>query len=837
MANKNFSSIFTILTSYFLFLSSRFKSPIGSNLKQHSQVGQAPHKEVVLSLWKYKIVTITALLAFVSGCSITPAPAPLIELGFEKILPTDKLKHVKNERIGIALAGGGTKAASFSMGVLSALANEPGLHNGADAMLWDVDVISTVSGGGYAAFFLYSKLIHDNELGQISTQKVQDYFEDCMPLSYIESKSYMDSKKSRNPKIFSNKLIPNIKFCSCKENENQKNYPYQQFLRGHQDVFNSTYSQNVISTIETVGQLTYEAVRTLPTVPVNLILTTLFDLPIHLQSPAGSDYFTGIGLAYGLYPIKPTDKSSGHKCNQDGFTLDHCVTDAHGSFSFRLKTEDFTFPKLEKLYKRNQLGSERNIPIWIINATAAQERGIKYWLHKATADMSRDIFHMSPFTQWSGRSGEIELDKQSLTILDAVYASAAFFDSNQEVLGQPKKFALAAAQHIFNLDWGIDIENPQADAKRRHRRLFLPTPLAWLDDYNNVAKPDPRKNVDPYIRLIDGGSSDGLGAYALITNGSSGGFSDVIISDHLQDEDGTMADLCFLRNELYVRDNLFLHIPGLANWRGACKHFAERSSQYKSDDCITPRKATDTVLAGSKSGNASYFYPVYAWPYPFLAGCVSDKPEENSCEDPSAFISRIWILKPAIDSRYFWENQEELEDGEDGEDVVKACNLMSDNTQNEWLLPCETSAFLINNATEKNGLGFTTFPQNSTISMTADSSSTLYGAYRDLAKDYTKKLLRHLRIAREYPEEFTRLVKWQTKNPIPSTLIKEKISSYAHNIFCIKIKSPHEHSICERNPKCQEYAQAHCRDVAIESWELSSRDRIRDLAPAMLPEN
>jgi hypothetical protein len=46
--------------------------------------------------------------------------------------------------LGVALAGGGTKAASFSMGVLDGL-NEKD-------MLKDVDVISTVSGGGYTGY-------------------------------------------------------------------------------------------------------------------------------------------------------------------------------------------------------------------------------------------------------------------------------------------------------------------------------------------------------------------------------------------------------------------------------------------------------------------------------------------------------------------------------------------------------------------------------------------------------------------------------------------------------------------------------------------------------------
>ena len=52
--------------------------------------------------------------------------------------------------LGVALAGGGTKAASFSMGVLDGL-NEKD-------MLKDVDVISTASGGGYTGYWFFSRL-------------------------------------------------------------------------------------------------------------------------------------------------------------------------------------------------------------------------------------------------------------------------------------------------------------------------------------------------------------------------------------------------------------------------------------------------------------------------------------------------------------------------------------------------------------------------------------------------------------------------------------------------------------------------------------------------------
>lgn len=66
---------------------------------------------------------------------------------------------------GLALAGGGSKAASYAMGVLEALYDNEVLQQ-------DIGAISSVSGGGYAAYWYYSRLA-DAYLGnpRILTEK------------------------------------------------------------------------------------------------------------------------------------------------------------------------------------------------------------------------------------------------------------------------------------------------------------------------------------------------------------------------------------------------------------------------------------------------------------------------------------------------------------------------------------------------------------------------------------------------------------------------------------------------------------------------------------------
>lgn len=54
-------------------------------------------------------------------------------------------------RLGLALSGGGTRAAYFSLGMLSGLSRS--------VVLEYVDVISSVSGGGYAAYWYFARLM------------------------------------------------------------------------------------------------------------------------------------------------------------------------------------------------------------------------------------------------------------------------------------------------------------------------------------------------------------------------------------------------------------------------------------------------------------------------------------------------------------------------------------------------------------------------------------------------------------------------------------------------------------------------------------------------------
>ena len=656
-----------------------------------------------------------------------------------------KKGDIERKGTGVALAGGGTKAASFSMGVLSALVKED--------ELWNVDAVSTVSGGSYSGLFLFSRLIEDQGRGELSPDKAKTYFQDCIPMSYAKD----DSGKSP----FEDNLLKNLDARVCKKTNSEASmfsmeadYLDQQYLRCSQDIieksctFTTTTGDN--SSIPNIISL---LVGTGMSLPFSLTANTVFDWPINL-SPSLNAYKEGMGVAYAMHPINPevltrNNKSKFCKSSYSNCSLLDGATETTPSAVMLDPEKRQKFSDLEKLYE-----IENPPPVWMINATSAPSRSLFGWLNRNQTDVNRFTFSMTPFKQGSVEYGDIYLEENNIDLLSAATASAAFFDANQTVLGQPWKFIVGAGQHFLNLSWGIDVPHPSASETRRKVRSVLPFPLYYLD-YLTFKQP-------AYVRLIDGGSSDNLGAYRLIIDG----FRDILISDHAQDVDGRMTDICVLRNELVLRHKLYLHVPGLQDWPRPCASLEKRSMDDQREvDNLFPD------LSDSEK-ESEYFYPIHAWPYPFLAGCVSKSENLQSCIEDEV-VQKIWLIKPAMDFSYFHNNQVNRDSG-----LVEKCE-----DQKSFYLPCETSGFLINNFGHKyeNKYGFPRFPQNGTVAMTIDSSSTLYGAYRDLAEFYTSISLKALNKAKNDKDYFNEILKTQIKYPIRHSLNKKTFNRNREN--------------------------------------------------------
>jgi hypothetical protein len=817
--------------------------------------------------------------AVVAGDKPHPCPAPFDE--------ARKGPH----SLAVSLAGGGTKASSFGMGVLAALAREKleksALPSRASSRaLWQTDLISSVSGGSYAGYFLFTRLIHlDTEeaaaqggspdkngakrWGEAQAAKMGDFFADCIPNSlknrFLDADSVTKSearrRSARQDQVLCKRYANAIREHDPETLENARKYwneerpdtLHQQFLRCHQDVL----AWQKCDFPEDGNDLTFDKVRSgfsagamlvvnLASMPIGWLANLVLDLPVNL-SPSRVAYRDGIGIVFGTRPLNaeailgPTDrahtlgalagtKTVGNQLVPDPDKLDFSDL-AHLAFVAPTGPGDPTAP-----------------PSWVINATAAPSRHLLGWVSREEVNLDRHIFSMSARTQCSGSSAEIPIDhhtvwdqsdlraglsprgdKQDATpttdsptpsntvpsgidtapnvpvppLLTAVNASGAFFDANQQRSNGLARFATAVFLQTTNLNWGIDLRNVNED---HHRRASLAR--EWLHEippfpaYAAEAFIAHKREAEPvFVHLVDGGSADNLGAYVPIVHG----IRDIIISDHAQDKQGSMSDLCFLRNEIFIRKNLYLHIPGLEKWPEGCRvEGVLRRSR------IEPPAPGDDAGEGVRKAaeqtrvNPDFFYPIWGWPYPFLAGCVSKSANPASClTEP---INRLWIIKPAFDFPY-WLNaqtcllrpsteattaaapadqrtasdcitdiqrQKEAEftdpqwlEREEREEVQRVVSRCGDNSQ----LPCESSAVLISQKQHiRHPPKFDSpdFPQRSTVKMTFNSDANSYGAYRELAHHYTKQAIQALdRVRADVSgKDFERILCWQGTHPI-----------------------------------------------------------------------
>ena len=745
-----------------------------------------------------------------------------LENGTGKCRPllTDARKNANS--LAVTLAGGGTKASSFSMGVLAALASEKLAASGAPGQdsraLWQTDLISTVSGGSYAGYFLYSRLIHlmppqagcRNDAPPAATvgrhgETVRGYFADCIPASLLEQfdcpeevKEIEARRRGTQPEQvfcppYANTVrdadtdagIEKLKRARRYWDQTRPETLHQQFLRCHQDVldwdsceFDISSNAEDVDQIRGLGSGAALALVTGVSLPAAWTANFLFDWPVNL-SPSRAAYRDGIGMTFGL---RPKDARAILGTTEWAVNVD--------AVSGAKVTDNRLIPDPDRLdfasLKALTCGNSNDPPRWVINATAAPSRHLLGWLSQNDIDFDRHIFRMSGDQQCAGSVGPIPVDHRTLwdqqepdrnlsPLLTAVNASAAFFDSNQQSLGQPWRLFAGVGLQAGNLNWGIDLinmdENHQRRTSKARERLHeaAPFPVYLAEAATTGASGHP----PVFVRLVDGGSSDNLGAYGPIVEG----IKDIIVSDHAQDQNGAMADLCYLRNELLLRRGLHLHVPGLEQWPRGCLNGSSSGDSNAGANAIKLAEKLDSMQKSSETAvTPEFFYPIWAWPYPFLAGCVSGDRDPASClGDPP---TRLWIVKPAFDYPYWLRAQTHCLNEPDPDDPsctwstpqqranrsVAACGANDE-------LPCETSAVLLRrNRYLRDVSAFATpeFPQGSTVQMTFNSSGNVYGAYRELAHHYTRQAIRAIDQVRADRDgkTFGRIVRWQQCHPI-----------------------------------------------------------------------
>ncbi|ATQ76766.1 hypothetical protein CR152_21295 [Massilia violaceinigra] len=641
---------------------------------------------------------------------------------------------------GIALSGGGSKASAFAIGVLAGLSDH--------GLLDKADFISSVSGGGYAAYFYYAhRLFPHVRAGTRPLAGNDDLYRDCVALeSGLVSKEVKEQIVQVNHcerlQLGSKAEKPEFK---------QQDIRYQAYLKCSQDMLRPG-ACNMDTTVNWKKGISLASIGgTILTFIPSWVPNAIFDWGWS-TSPSARSYKDGIGLGFGATMANPdpyrasTYQSRTRHCGTDSSPGD-AVHDCRPNM-FDPDPVPMTFDELRTglLKMRGQDG--KGLPFWIMNAAAPKNRTSAAWLTRGREDITNsDMFEMTAVSHGSGRYGYVSASPaiHDMSVLDAVAASAAFMDGAQLVYKSPLVRTLAGlGLNATNADWGLDIANYNVSTQRRTTYRFLPFPLYYLDGTSATTPERKDRERSVFIRLIDGGNAENLGVYSLLKRG----VRNVVISDAAQDAHGTLADICGLRQRLLnTPDRVLprhLYVPGL-------KEFVSHCESYQT---------------------AKWAYNIYGWnyTYPVMLGCIrknsSSDPNAESCEGLGDDEIRLFIVKPAINVSHFVEMQL---DKRPGIRQVSACMVRGLPNQDPSLINCDSATFLRANDGIKSGR-CPLFPQHSTVFVTANSSGTIFTAYRELARQYVATVTPMIRDItqgqRSGIAEFERVAREQLRVPV-----------------------------------------------------------------------
>lgn len=320
-----------------------------------------------------KTLLITILL-FLLGCSNTSSRVEgnVIVKTREEIMDIEVnyIEKAPKDSIGLALSGGGVRSASFNIGFLGGLYNR--------GVLDDIDYISSVSGGGFAAYWYFTKLNWN--------QEEEENFFKMRELYEIDETVENDLSKYR----FQEYLELNMKM---------GRYPLDA-------------SDSSLDSLKTAGSITWRSIYNFPFALVDTL--QISRLTENNFTPLPDYMRNSIERIYGFYPEKGNtsmSKSRGEYTNR-------------GEKSWRL--EKFGFEELKKMYESN-----KGLPLWIIGTTADVNNNWPRWTNswKEAPELSQSYFEFTPITYGNEWYGFHETLKISENISHFVQTSSAAIDS------------------------------------------------------------------------------------------------------------------------------------------------------------------------------------------------------------------------------------------------------------------------------------------------------------------------------------------------------------------------------------------------------------------------
>lgn len=401
----------------------------------------------------------------------------------------DERKYLKKwpPDYGLALSGGGTRSSTFSIGVLKALHDLKKLK--------DLDVISGVSGGAYAAYWYFSQIYY--------MDKVKNGFKDLTQNPEYDLHTIFRTKQEYP--ISKQVLLTNL--------DSAKGYRFQRALEESSEIMSYRHDSSILTPILTKLQFVFELFFQGLSTPVYWVTNSLFDWELNI-TPFFYFYKDGLDRTYGFVPLD--------------YSLEH--------FANSNKDKFFQVPNMdaEPLLMDDFVDFFKNTPpknpYFIINTTGvldAQFVGHKY---NKNATENR-VFE---FTPWGCHSTLIGINKQNdeckdfrfnspqgyrhLDLAKIVAISGAAVDGkvqSMDVDGNPSQssFWLDSFLNITHLNLGYHIDNPNASTKHKILHKLLPWPLYLADDALS------NEESTSGIYLSDGGHSENLAVFPLIRRG------------------------------------------------------------------------------------------------------------------------------------------------------------------------------------------------------------------------------------------------------------------------------------------------------------------------------
>jgi hypothetical protein len=302
------------------------------------------------------------------------------------------------------------------------------------------------------------------------------------------------------------------------------------------------------------------------------------------------------------------------------------------------------------------------------------------------------------------------LSHKRLSVLDAVTASAAFLDYEQDTVGDGgvAESSINALLLDLTMTWGYNIPNyhdrtPGDFLGTQIVHDLLPVPFYYLH-YENE-----ERNDSLYIHLDDAGNTEDSGVAALLRRH----VTDIIYADADPDATYAFGDLCELNQQLTSDAenprSIFMDLPGRSN--------------DPLSGCLQPNQVDPFGIKD-------------ALPHPVLRARVC-KLDGAACTDDTA-ESRLYILKPVLNRAAAAPSGIGLEaaaaKARDRQLHYEDCQFSGGAGDVGY--PCEVVGYVADPVTAS-------FPQDNIWSMGLASNAYMYGAYKELGRFYA----RHLTVA------------------------------------------------------------------------------------------